>query len=103
MAQPETNRSRADRRAGARRGTAPDEGLGPRELIELGPALARLGLFASLRAAGWATASTAAIWKRIACAARDRESAVGGPWAGPPRTRGWVWWSSTGGGLRSRG
>jgi Abortive infection alpha len=76
VAQPETNRSRADRRAGARRGTAPDEGLGPRELIELGPALARLGLFASLRAAGWATASTAAIWKRIACAARDRESAV---------------------------
>ena len=75
MAQPETNSSRADRRAGARRGD-PDGGLGPREFIELGPALARLGLFASLRAAGWATASTAAIWKRIACAARDRESPV---------------------------
>jgi hypothetical protein len=59
VAQPDTNR-----------------GLGPREFIELGPALARLGLFASLRAAGWATASTAAFWKRIACAARDRESAV---------------------------
>lgn len=76
MAESQTNRSGADQRAGARRQSAANGGLGPRELIELGPALARLGLFAYLRAAGWATASTAAAWKRIASAVRDRESPV---------------------------
>ena len=76
MAQPQSSGAGAHRRAGSPRDTTADGGLGPRELIEFGPALARLGLFASLRAAGWATASTAAAWKRIACALRDRESAV---------------------------
>lgn len=72
MAEPQSRRASAHRRDE----TGADGGLGPRELIEFAPALARLGLFASLRAAGWATASTAAAWKRIACAVRDRESPV---------------------------
>jgi Abortive infection alpha len=76
VAEPESRRADAHRGAGARGENNADAGLGPRELIEFGPALARLGLFASLRAAGWATASTAAAWKRIACAVRDRESPV---------------------------
>ena len=76
MAQRESSRAGSQRRSGSHRDTGADAGLGPRELIEFGPALARLGLFASLRAAGWATASTAAAWKRIACAVRDRESPV---------------------------
>jgi hypothetical protein len=55
-------------------GDRADAGLGPRELIELGPALARLGLAASLRAVGWATSSTAAAGRRIASAVRNGES-----------------------------
>ena len=51
-----------------------DPELGVRELVELGPTLARLGVLASVRAAGWATSTSASVWKRIAVAARDGES-----------------------------
>jgi hypothetical protein len=63
VAEPTSNRSHAR-----------DARLGPRELVELGPTLARLGVLASVRMAGWATSTSAAAAKRIAVAARDGES-----------------------------
>jgi hypothetical protein len=76
VADSERNRSRADEHGGSRPSGPPNGGLGARELVELGPALARLGLFASLRAAGWATSSTFAAWRRIASAVLSGESPV---------------------------
>jgi hypothetical protein len=51
-----------------------DDRLRPLDVIELGPAAARLAALASLRAAGWATATSLAGWRRVGRAVRDGES-----------------------------
>jgi hypothetical protein len=73
-----TTRSQQGRQRDAERqgSSEPEQNgrLGPLELLELGPTLARMGTLASLRAARWATSSSLAGWRRIAVAIRDRES-----------------------------
>jgi len=57
--------------------------LRPSDVLDLGPAAARLGVLASLRTAGWLTSSTLAGGRRIAAAVRTGESPgelIGAAW-----------------------
>jgi hypothetical protein len=66
-------REREDRREAPREASRGGR-LGPLEVLELGPTLARMGALASLRATRWATSSTLAGWRRLGVALRERES-----------------------------
>jgi hypothetical protein len=62
--------ARAERPGAASERRSGDDEIGALDLLELTPAIVRMGALASLRAAGWATSSTVAAWRRVGGAAR---------------------------------
>jgi Abortive infection alpha len=74
MAQGARRRSRGSARQSAGSSAEVDGRLDVLDLVELGPSMVRMGALASMRAAGWATSSAVAAWRRVATAAASGES-----------------------------